>query len=36
VALSGRQASPPPFEIAAILGKDAVIERLDKAIKNLS
>ncbi len=32
VALSGQKKSPPPFEIADILGKEETIKRLDKAI----
>lgn len=35
VALSGRQASPPPFDIAAILGKPETIRRLTNAITRL-
>jgi glutamyl-tRNA synthetase len=33
VALTGRTASPGIFEVAAIIGKDKVIARLNKAIK---
>jgi len=33
VALSGRLASPPPFDIAAILGKTRTLARLEYAIK---
>jgi glutamyl-tRNA synthetase len=33
VALTGRTASPGIFEIIAILGKDRVLQRLDKAIQ---
>jgi len=33
VALTGREASPGPFEVAEILGKDDAIERIKKAIK---
>ncbi len=33
VALTGRTASPGIFEIIAILGKDRVLQRLDKAIR---
>ncbi|MEK7211813.1 MAG: glutamate--tRNA ligase [Patescibacteria group bacterium] len=35
VALSGRAKSPGPFEIAAILGKDAVLKRLEDAAEKL-
>ncbi len=35
VGLSGRQASPGPFEIAAALGKDKTIQRLEHAISLL-
>lgn len=35
VALSGCQASPGPYEIAEILGKEKVIRRLTAAIKKL-
>lgn len=35
VALSGREASPGPFEIAAALGKEETIKRLRKAIEIL-
>jgi hypothetical protein len=35
VALSGRNKSPGPFEIAAILGKDAVLKRIKRAIEKL-
>ena len=33
VALSGRRASPPPFDIAAILGKEKTVKRIEYAIK---
>ncbi len=33
VALSGQKNSPPPFEIAEILGKKETLERIEKAIK---
>ena len=33
VALSGRRSSAGPFEIAAIIGKDESIRRIEKAIK---
>ena len=33
VALSGRMASPPPFDIAAILGKARALARIEYAIK---
>jgi glutamyl/glutaminyl-tRNA synthetase len=36
VALSGRQASPPPFDIASILGKKETLHRLTHAITRLS
>ena len=32
VALSGRIASPPPFDIAAILGKEKTLARIEYAI----
>ncbi len=35
VALTGRQASPPPAEIAEILGKKKVLDRINQAIKKL-
>ena len=35
VALSGREKSPDPFAIAAIIGKEAALRRIDKAIKLL-
>ncbi len=35
VALTGRKASPPPFEIAEILGKEKTIARIDQAIASL-
>ena len=35
VALSGRKASPGPFEIAAVLGKEKTIARINAAIKKL-
>jgi len=35
VALSGRDKSPGPFEIAAILGKDAALKRIKRAIELL-
>jgi len=35
VALTGKKASAPPFEIAEILGKKKVLERIKKAIKKL-
>src|SRR3989338_8810048 len=34
-ALSGRKASPGPFEIAAILGKKETLRRLDSAIQKI-
>jgi glutamyl-tRNA synthetase len=33
VALTGRTASPGIFEIISILGKDSVLQRLDKAVR---
>lgn len=33
VALSGRQASPGPFEIADVLGKDETLQRIKRAIE---
>lgn len=33
VALSGRKASPGPFEIAEILGKEKTLKRIEEAIK---
>ena len=36
VSLSGRKASPGPFEIAEILGKAETLLRLQKAIKLIS
>jgi glutamyl-tRNA synthetase len=36
VALSGRQASPGPFELAAVLGKEKIVKRLHAAIEKLS
>lgn len=35
VALSGKKASPPPFAIAAILGKDRTVARIQAAINLL-
>jgi glutamyl-tRNA synthetase len=35
VALSGKQSSPSPFEIASILGKEKTIKRIQEAIKLL-
>lgn len=35
VALTGRKASPGPFEIMAVLGKEKSIERVDKAVKKI-
>ncbi len=34
-ALTGKQASPPPFDVAAVLGKERSLERLQKAISVL-
>jgi glutamyl-tRNA synthetase len=36
VALSGQKNSPPPFEIAEILGKEESLERIEKAIRLLA
>ncbi len=36
VALSGQKNSPPPFDIAEILGKKESVKRIDKAINKLS
>ena len=33
VALTGKKASPPPFEIAEILGKKKTIQRIEQAQK---
>ena len=35
-ALSGQKASPGPFEIASVLGKEETLKRLEKAIKSCS
>ena len=35
VAISGKKASPDPLEIAVMLGKEKVLERLEKAIETL-
>lgn len=35
VALSGRAASPSPFEIAAVLGKEKTLARINKAYEQL-
>jgi glutamyl-tRNA synthetase len=36
VALSGSKASPSPFEIAEILGREKTLQRIDQAIQMLS
>lgn len=36
VALTGREHSPGPFEVAAVLGKDEVLQRLARALTQLS
>lgn len=36
VALSGRKASPSPFEIAFVLGKSETLEKITEAIRRLS
>ena len=33
VALTGRKASPGPFEVAEVLGKEKTLERINFAIK---
>lgn len=35
VALSGKEASPGPFEIAEVLGKEKTIQRIKEALKKL-
>ena len=35
VALSGQENSPGPFEIAEVLGKTKVLERLNEAVKKI-
>lgn len=35
VALTGKDASPPPFEIAEVLGKERTLELIDKALQKL-
>ena len=35
VALTGREMSPPPFEIAEIFGKEKTLKRINEAIKLL-
>ena len=35
VALSGKEKSPPPFNIAEILGKEKTIARLEQAVQNI-
>ncbi len=35
VALSGKESSPSPFEIADILGKEKTLKRIEEAIKKL-
>jgi glutamyl/glutaminyl-tRNA synthetase len=32
VALTGKEASPPPFEIAEILGKEKTLKRIEEAL----
>lgn len=36
VALTGKEASPPPFEVAEVLGKEKTLKRIDEAIKLVS
>ncbi len=35
VALSGMEKSPPPFEIAQVLGKEDVVKRIEEALSKL-
>ena len=35
VALSGEKTSPPPQEIAEILGKEETIKRIEEAIRKI-
>lgn len=35
VALSGMEKSPPPFEIAQVLGKEDVVKRIEEALNKL-
>jgi glutamyl/glutaminyl-tRNA synthetase len=35
VALSGKEFSPPPFDLAEIFGKEKTLTLIDKAIKKL-
>jgi len=35
VALTGKQSSAPPYDIAAVLGKEKTINRIDQAIEKL-
>jgi glutamyl/glutaminyl-tRNA synthetase len=35
-ALTGKEASPPPFEIAEVFGKEKTISLIDKALKKLN
>ena len=35
VALTGQQASPPPTEVAAVLGREETLARIDSAIQKL-
>jgi len=35
-ALSGRQSSPSPFEVAGILGREKTLRRIEEAVKMLS
>jgi len=36
VALTGKKGSPPPFEIAEILGKKRTLKRIEEAIDLIS
>jgi len=35
LALTGRGASPPIFDVAAVLGKDQTLQRLDRFIARI-
>jgi glutamyl/glutaminyl-tRNA synthetase len=35
VALTGQEKSPPPFEVAEILGRQKTLERIKKAAESL-
>ncbi len=36
VALSGKEASPPPFDLAEVFGKEKTIELIEKAIQKIN